>query len=50
MTVLAARKHTRVRETRKDRIFNAINLIFWIVVLFIVLYPLWLILILKKQI
>ena len=45
MTVLAARKRTRVRETRKDRIFNAINLIFWIVVLFIVLYPLWLILI-----
>ena len=36
---------TRIRETREDRIFNAVNLIFWIVVLFIVLYPLWLILI-----
>ncbi len=36
---------TRIRETKKDRIFNAINLIFWILVLFIVLYPLWLILI-----
>ncbi len=35
----------RIRETKKDRIFNAINLIFWILVLFIVLYPLWLILI-----
>ena len=39
------RKHRRIRETKKDRIFNGINLIFWIIVLFIVLYPLWLILI-----
>ena len=47
MTVLAmkSKKQNRVRETRKDRIFNAVNLLFWIVVLFIVLYPLWLILI-----
>ena len=36
---------TRIRETGKDRVFNVINLIFWIIVLFIVLYPLWLILI-----
>jgi len=36
---------TKIRETRKDRVFNAINMVFWIVVLFIVLYPLWLILI-----
>ena len=41
----AARRRNRVRETGKDRIFNAVNLVFWIIVLFIVLYPLWLILI-----
>ena len=45
MSTLAARKRNRVRETRRDRIFNAVNLLFWIVVLLIVLYPLWLILI-----
>ena len=47
MTVLAmkSKKQNRVQETRKDRIFNAVNLLFWIIVLFIVLYPLWLILI-----
>ena len=47
MTVMAVKtkKQNRVRETRKDRIFNAINLLFWIIVLFITLYPLWLILI-----
>lgn len=38
-------RSTRIHETRQDRIFNAINLIFWIIVLAIVLYPLWLILI-----
>ena len=36
---------TRIRETRADRIFNAANIIFWIVMLAIVLYPLWLIII-----
>jgi len=35
----------KVRETRADQIFNVANLIFWLVVLFITLYPLWLILI-----
>ena len=46
MTVRAEKKHgIRIRETRADRVFNAVNLIFWILVLFIVLYPLWLILI-----
>jgi putative aldouronate transport system permease protein len=45
MTALAARRKTRIRETRQDRVFNAVNLIFWIIVLFIVLYPMWLILI-----
>ena len=46
MTAAVSKKHsTRIRETGKDRVFNIINLIFWIVILFIVLYPLWLILI-----
>ena len=45
MTALAAKRKTRIRETRQDRVFNAVNLIFWIIVLFIVLYPMWLILI-----
>ena len=45
MTAIATKRKNRVRETRKDRIFNAVNLLFWILVLFIVLYPLWLILI-----
>ena len=45
MTAIASRRRNRVRETGKDRLFNAVNLIFWIIVLFIVLYPLWLILI-----
>ena len=35
----------KVRETRADQVFNAFNLIFWLVVLFITLYPLWLIII-----
>ena len=35
----------RIRETRTDRIFNAINLAFWILVLVIILYPLYLIVI-----
>ena len=45
MTAIAAKRQNRVRETGKDRVFNVINIIFWIIVLFIVLYPLWLILI-----
>ena len=36
---------TRIRETGADRVFNIVNLIFWIIVLAVVLYPLWLILI-----
>lgn len=35
----------RVKETRADQIFNIANLIFWLIVLFVILYPLWLILI-----
>ncbi len=45
MTAIAARRRNRVRETGKDRLFNIVNIVFWIIVLFIVLYPLWLILI-----
>ena len=45
MTAIAAKRRNRVRETGKDRLFNAVNIVFWIIVLFIVLYPLWLILI-----
>ena len=44
-TTVKKRQGTRIRETGKDRVFNAFNLVFWILVLFIVLYPLWLILI-----
>ena len=43
--IVLPRRNTRIKETGKDRAFNAINLIFWIIVLFIVLYPLWLIVI-----
>ena len=43
--IVLPRRKTRIRETGKDRVFNAINLVFWIIVLFIVLYPLWLIII-----
>ncbi len=42
---MTGKRSTRIRETKSDRIFSAINLIFWLLVLFIVLYPLWLILI-----
>ena len=35
----------KIRETRSDRIFNAINMAFWILVLIIILYPLYLIII-----
>lgn len=35
----------RIKETGADRVFNIINIVFWIVMLAIVLYPLWLILI-----
>lgn len=35
----------RIRETGSDRVFNILNIVFWIVTLTVVLYPLWLILI-----
>ena len=43
--IVLPRRKTRIKETGKDQVFNAVNLIFWIIVLFIVLYPLWLIVI-----
>ena len=43
--IVLPRRKTRIKETGADRVFNAINLVFWIIVLFIVLYPLWLIII-----
>ena len=43
--IVLPHRNTRIKETGKDRAFNAINLIFWIIVLFIALYPLWLIII-----
>ena len=36
---------TQVKNTASDRVFNIINLIFWIVLLIVILYPLYLILI-----
>ena len=42
---MAKQHSTRIRETHADRVFNVINLIFWLLILFIVLYPLWLIII-----
>ncbi len=45
MILQSVKKRNRVRETGRDRLFNGINLAFWILVLFVVLYPLWLILI-----
>ena len=44
-TLVKRSRPSRIRETRSDRIFNGINLVFWILILTIVLYPLWLILI-----
>ena len=35
----------KIRETRSDRIFNALNMAFWILVLIVILYPLYLIVI-----
>jgi putative aldouronate transport system permease protein len=36
---------TKIRKTRGDRIFDAANTIFWIILLIVTLYPLWLIII-----
>ncbi len=41
----AVRKRARIRKTKADRFFDGINLGFWILVLFLTLYPLWLIII-----
>lgn len=44
MSVVHKRKK-RIQHTRADQIFNAFNLLFWIICLLVVLYPLWIILI-----
>ena len=41
----AIRHHANSRKTKADRIFDAVNLAFWLVVLLLTLYPLWLIII-----
>ena len=41
----AIRHHGNTRRTKADRIFDAVNLAFWLVVLLLTLYPLWLIII-----
>ncbi|MDR2149518.1 MAG: carbohydrate ABC transporter permease [Spirochaetaceae bacterium] len=38
-------KGIRVKKTNADTVFDRLNLIFWIVLLIVVLYPLWLILV-----
>ena len=35
----------KIKKTKADRTFDIINMIIWIVILFIILYPLWLIII-----
>ncbi|MDR0898566.1 MAG: carbohydrate ABC transporter permease [Oscillospiraceae bacterium] len=40
-----AAKNKPMRKTRGDRIFDRINMVIWIVLLFVILYPLWLIII-----
>lgn len=42
---MAEKNKTVIRETKQDRVFNVINVIFWVIILAVVLYPLWLILI-----
>lgn len=42
---LNSKRSSSIKNTRGDQIFNAINLLFWIIVLALVLYPLWIILI-----
>ena len=40
-----ARKKNRIGRTARDRVFDAINLALWIIILILILYPLWLIII-----
>jgi putative aldouronate transport system permease protein len=42
---MASRRRQRIGSTRKDRVFDAVNLVMWVLILAIILYPLWLILI-----
>ncbi len=45
MDIHAVKRTTRIQKTRGDRIFDAVNMVVWSVLLLLVLYPLWLILI-----
>ena len=36
---------TKIKKTKADRVFDVVNMIVWVIILFIILYPLWLILI-----
>jgi len=38
-------KGIKIKKTKADRIFDAVNMFIWVIILFIILYPLWLILI-----
>ena len=38
-------KNTIIKDTKSDRIFNFFNMILWIIILAVILYPLWIILI-----
>ncbi len=35
----------KIKRTTGDKVFDTINLIVWIIVLFLILYPLWLVII-----
>lgn len=45
MDISAVKKTNKIQKTRGDKIFDRINAAVWVVLLFIVLYPLWLIII-----
>ena len=41
----AVNRKNRVKDTTADRIFYAVNGVFWVIMLFIVLYPLYVVII-----
>ncbi|MGI5899545.1 MAG: carbohydrate ABC transporter permease [Christensenellales bacterium] len=44
-TIRARETGIKIRKTKGDRIFDAFNMVFWIIVLFIIMYPLYLVVI-----
>lgn len=38
-------RSVKIKKTKADRIFDVVNMIVWVIILFIILYPLWLIII-----